>query len=148
MNMELRMKSFHELSLHELYKILGKRNEVFVLEQNCMYQDCDGKDQHSLHMWFEEEEEIVAYLRLVKPKVSYEEASIGRVLVSKDRRGEGLGRKIMKEGLLYLKELKEEKIRISAQKYLTGFYKDFGFQEVSDPYIDAQIEHVEMLLKY
>jgi ElaA protein len=146
--MELKVKGFHELSLHELYKILEKRNEVFVLEQNCRYQDCDGKDQDSLHMWLEEDGEILAYLRLVKPKVSYEEASIGRVLVINDRRGEGLGRKLMKEGLRYFQELKEKKIRISAQKYLTGFYRDFGFQEVSETYLNAQIEHVEMLLRY
>ncbi|WP_099189031.1 GNAT family N-acetyltransferase [Tepidibacter mesophilus] len=140
------LKKFEELKIQELYKILQIRSEVFVLEQQCPYQDCDGKDEKSYHLFLEDNGEILCYLRIIPRGISYDEVSVGRVLVSKDRRKKGLSREMMLIAIDYIEtKLKEKSIRISAQKYLVDFYKCLGFKEVSDVYLEDEIEHIEML---
>lgn len=140
-----KIKSFDEISSIELYKILKTRNEVFVVEQDCVYQDCDDKDLKSYHLFLEEEEKVIAYLRILPKGLSYDEISIGRVLVIKDSRGRGLAQKMLIEAIRFIEnEMKETKIKISAQAYLEKFYKQHGFEAVSDVYLEDDIPHIEM----
>jgi len=140
------LKKFEELSIKEIYKILQMRNEVFVFEQECPYQDCDGKDEESYHLFLEYNGQILSYLRIIPKGISYDEISIGRVLVCKERRKKGLAREMMVIAIDFIKtKLNEKSIRISAQQYLVDFYKQLGFKEVSDIYLEDGIEHVEML---
>ena len=140
-----KVKRFKELSVDELYKILALRAEVFVVEQKCIYNDIDGKDLQSTHMWIQENGRVVAYIRLVDKGVSYDEASIGRVVVAMEERGRGLAKKIIKEGIKYLTERSAEtKITIGAQEYLKNFYQSLGFVEISDVYDEDGIPHLDM----
>lgn len=146
--MNWKIKSFEELKNKELYKILNLRSEVFVVEQECPFNDCDGSDEKCYHLYLEENDEILAYLRIVEKGISYDEISIGRVVVSKDARGRGIARKLMLKGIEFIeKELNENEIRISAQAYLVDFYKSLGFEEVSEVYLEDNIPHLEMLYK-
>lgn len=140
-----KFKSFGELSAMELYQILALRGEVFVVEQECIYNDVDGKDLRSVHIWIEEEGEIMAYLRVLEPGVSYEAASMGRVVVSPRARGRGLARRMVSEGIRYITQVMDEKtITIGAQEYLKGFYMSLGFEPVSDVYDEDGIPHLDM----
>lgn len=142
------IKKFKELKTEELYNILKIRNEVFVVEQQCAYQDCDGKDKFSYHLFLEENGQIIAYLRILEKGTSYDEISIGRVLVCKEHRGKGLAKEMMLKAIDFIKNaLNERDIRISAQSYLLNFYSSFGFQEVSEEYLEDDILHIEMLHK-
>ncbi|MFX0549475.1 GNAT family N-acetyltransferase [Hathewaya histolytica] len=144
--MNWKIKKFHELSTDEIYKILYLRNEVFIVEQNCAYQDCDGKDQKSYHLFCENDGEIIAYLRILEKGISYNEISIGRVVVNKTHRGSGLSREMLTKSIDFVNnELHENRIRISAQEYLRTFYKSLGFKEVSEVYLEDDIPHIEML---
>jgi ElaA protein len=141
-----KIKNFDEISSIELYKILKARNEVFVVEQDCVYQDCDDKDLKSYHLFLEEEEKVIAYLRILPRGLSYDEISIGRVLVIKESRGRGLAQKMIVEAIKFIEnELNETKIKISAQAYLEKFYKQHGFITVSDVYLEDGIPHIEMI---
>ncbi|MGN0687652.1 MAG: GNAT family N-acetyltransferase [Oscillospiraceae bacterium] len=144
--MQLIIKHFSELSPSELYRIMQARVSVFVVEQNCPYQELDGKDVDALHVWYEEGGEICAYLRVLAEGVSYPgAASVGRVLTL--RRGEGLGAKLMQEGVRLARErYGARKIRIGAQLYAKGFYEKAGFVQDSEPYDEDGIPHIEMLL--
>ncbi|GAA0126618.1 MULTISPECIES: GNAT family N-acetyltransferase [Clostridium] len=140
------VKKFDELKLEELYEILKLRNQVFVVEQNCPYQDCDDKDKKSYHIFLKDGKEVCSYVRVLHKGVSYDEVSIGRVVVSPKHRKGGLGRKNMLEAIDFIKNiLKEDKIRISAQEYLIEFYKSLGFEPVSEVYLEDNIPHIEML---
>ncbi len=141
------LKHFNDLTPMELHKIITARNEVFVVEQNCIYQDCDKKDYYSHHLYFEHESEIAAYVRIIPKGISYEEAaSIGRVLTTMKYRGTGAGKEIMKMAIKYIEdEYKEKKIRISAQKYAEGFYNSVGFFCIGDEYLEDDIVHIPML---
>ena len=146
--MSWNIKKFEELTNSELYNLLKERTMVFVVEQNCPYLEVDGKDPFSYHLFKEEEGEIVAYLRVVPAGVSYQEASIGRVFVKKEYRGQGIAGELLSRGLNYIQnELKETNVKIQAQDYLRKFYSSFGFQAVSDTYLEDNIPHVDMLLK-
>lgn len=146
--MELVIKKFNELTVEELYKILRVRNEVFVVEQTCIYQDCDNKDYNSYHLYLEDENEMVGYLRIVNKGISYDEISIGRVLVKESHRNRGISRKIMLEAIKFIKEeLNSTEIRLSGQVYIKGFYESLGFKQVSEEYLEDDIPHVEMLYK-
>ena len=146
--MSWNIKKFEELTNIELYNLLKERTKVFVVEQNCPYLEVDGKDPFSYHLFKEEEGEIIAYLRVVPPGVSYQEASIGRVFVKKEYRGQGIAVELLSRGLDYIQnELKETSIKIQAQDYLRKFYSSFGFQPVSETYLEDNIPHVDMLLK-
>ena len=139
-------KTFKELTVHELYAILQLRNEVFVLEQNCPYQDADNKDQKSWHFCGWLGETLVAYVRLLPPGVSFTETSIGRVVTSPAHRKGGFGRLLMQNaieqsGLIFGKQ----NIRIGAQLYLRKFYESLGFKQCSNMYLEDNIEHIEMM---
>ena len=131
-----------------LYQIIRLRLEVFVLEQNCIYQDLDNKDQKAIHLVGEEDGKLIAYTRLFKKGDYFENASIGRVIVKKESRKKDYGKTIMQKSIEELKnEHNEENIEISAQKYLTKFYLDLGFKKIGDEYLEDNIPHIKMLLK-
>ena len=139
-------KIFSELNTEELYQILRLRSEVFVVEQDCVYQDIDNKDQKAIHLYFKENDEILAYTRIFKAGYYYENPSIGRVVVSKKNRGQDIGKKIMIDSIEYIKQnIKGKKIELSAQKYLDKFYKDLGFYKTGEDYLEDGIPHQRML---
>ena len=140
------VKTFCELNNQELYQILRLRSEVFVVEQDCVYQDLDNKDQISIHIFQKKKNVIVAYTRIFKSGDYYKNASIGRVVVLKKYRGKELGKKIMIYSIEYIKnKLKENKIELSAQKYLEKFYKDLGFYKIGKDYLEDGIPHQRMI---
>jgi len=139
-------KTFYELDTEDLYQILRLRSEVFVVEQDCVYQDIDNKDQNAIHLYFKENDEIVAYTRIFNAGHYYENPCIGRVVVSKKNRGKDLGKKIMIDSIEYIKQnIKAEKIELSAQKYLNKFYKDLGFYKIGEDYLEDGIPHQRMI---
>lgn len=142
------VKSFEELSKLELYKILRLRAEVFIVEQECVYQDVDDKDQKALHVILKKSEEIIGYTRLFWPGDYFKEASIGRVVISKKERHNNYGSELMKASILAISEkMKEKKIKISAQTYLKNFYNNLGFLESGKEYLEDGIPHVAMFKK-
>ena len=142
------VKSFEELSKLELYKILRLRAEVFIVEQDCVYQDVDDKDQKALHVILKKSEEIIGYTRLFWPGDYCAEASIGRVVISKKERDNNYGSELMKASILAISEkMKEKKIKISAQTYLKIFYNNLGFLESGKEYLEDGIPHVAMFKK-
>ena len=139
--------SFDHLSSETLYNILALRSEVFVVEQNCVYQDVDGKDLQAYHLCCFKDKELVAYARLLPPGLFYKEASIGRVLSKTTERRTGIGRELMKLAISHTKKLfPGSQIRIGAQYYLKNFYESFDFQQVTEPYLEDGIPHIEMIL--
>jgi len=139
-------KNFDELTNAELYEIIKLRIDIFVVEQNCPYNELDRKDYKSIHHFIKENDEIIAYLRMIPKGISYEESSIGRFIVKKDFRGRGYAKKILNNAIKYIqKEWNEFQIRLSGQKYLEKFYNEQGFETVSDVYLEDDIPHVEML---
>ncbi len=146
--MNFKLKTFNELTNTELYNILQERTNVFVVEQNCPYPEVDGKDVQSYHLYKEQNGQIVAYLRILPPGVSYPELSIGRVLVKKEYRGQRLAHELMARALQFIEdELNETTVKIQAQDYLRNFYSSFGFEAISEVYLDDGIPHVDMLLQ-
>ncbi|MEC9490179.1 MAG: GNAT family N-acetyltransferase [Halanaerobiales bacterium] len=146
--MELNIKGFSELNKQELYKIIEARINIFVVEQNCPYQECDNKDQDSFHLFYLDQNQIAAYLRIIPPGISYQEASIGRVLVKKEYRRKGLGFKMMEAAVAFIKNnFDSEAVRISAQEYILNFYQELGFKVVSDRYLEDDIPHYQMICK-
>lgn len=142
------IKAFDDLSTKELYAILQARTTVFVVEQQCPYPEVDGKDFASYHVYNEQDGEIVAYARILPAGLSYEQASIGRVLVKKEYRGQGLAQALLVKALAFLHdELHEMTIKIQAQDYLRNFYGSFGFEAVSETYLEDDIPHVDMVKK-
>lgn len=145
--MKIFIKEFHELSLEELYQILQLRSEVFVVEQDCVYQDIDGKDQKALHILGIKNGKIIAYTRCFEQGFYFEEAAIGRVVVSKSERKFGYGHLILKASVQAIKErFKTENIKLSAQVYLTAFYESHGFMQVGEGYLEDGIPHIAMIL--
>lgn len=145
--MELHQKKFNELTPLELYKIMQLRMSVFILEQNCIYQDLDNKDLISTHIFYTDNDKIVAYTRAIPRGVSFPEASFGRVCVDINYRSQKLGAKIVDETIKYMLGTKEfDKITIGAQEYLRKFYASFGFKEIGDVYTEDDIPHVDMTL--
>ena len=144
--MKIVLKHFHELTIQELYNILQLRSEVFVVEQNCIYQDIDGKDQKAVHIFIEENKDVLAYSRVFNEGEYFENPSIGRVVVKKEKRGTELGKKIMMEGEKYIKEtFTNKKIEISAQKYLKDFYSELGYEFTGNEYLEDGIPHIRMI---
>lgn len=142
------LKKFETLTVDELYALLRLRTEVFVVEQNCVFQDMDNKDQHCYHLMGWKENELVAYTRLVPLGISYSEyPSIGRVVTSPAARGEGIGRRLMEKSIEETRRLfGNNPIKIGAQLYLLAFYASLGFVQSSDIYLEDGIEHIEMIL--
>ena len=146
--MEILVKSFEELSLHELYQLLQLRAEVFVVEQDCVYQDIDGKDEKALHVLGFENDSLVAYTRIFPPGIYFSEAAIGRVVVRNSSRKNKFGHEIMKASIKAIKERFETTtIKLSAQTYLTKFYESHGFEQVGEGYLEDGIPHIAMIKK-
>ncbi len=145
MYLEWKIKRFEALSTKELYALLQLRAEVFIVEQNCVYQDIDGKDEKALHLIGEDNGEIVAYARLFKPHDYFDQASIGRVVVKEHSRSKKLGHILMREAIQVIKtHFDQRKITISAQFYLKKFYESHGFIQTSEMYLEDDIPHIEM----
>lgn len=143
--MKVHIKKYHELTLDELYEILKLRVSIFVVEQNCPYQEIDDKDKCAYHVFITEEDHIQAYLRVLDQGISFAEVSLGRVIAVK--RGCGLGAAILVEGIKVAKEKYHAKnIKIEAQTYAKGFYEKQGFQQVSEEFLEDGIPHIEMIL--
>lgn len=146
--MNWKIKNYASLSPDELYRILQLRNEVFVVEQNCIYQDADGKDFKAFHLFAQQQDEIIAYARIFKSGDYFDKASIGRVVVSPNYRGLKLGKQLMQKAIDFiLNEIKENSIEISAQTYLDKFYKDLGFVPYGDSYLEDGLAHIRMIIK-
>ncbi len=148
--MEFFIKKFDELTTTELYEIGKVRQEVFVVEQNCPYLDFDEKDLKSLHIYLKDRDsdKIVCYARVLAPGLSYDTASIGRVMVLSDYRKHGYARKLVLECINSVKNiLKENEITIGAQFYLKDFYSSIGFKVISDVYDEDGIPHIDMYIK-
>lgn len=141
------LKSFNELNVHQLYAILQLREEVFNIEQNCIYKDIDNKDKKCWHLMGFVDEQLIAYARLIPDGLSYTNfCSIGRVVTSPLYRKNNYGFLLMQEAMLKLNILFPSiDIKISAQSYLIDFYKKFGFVVNSEEYIEDNLPHIEMV---
>lgn len=138
-------RKFESLSTIELYQILRLRSEIFVVEQNCVYQDLDNKDQKALHLFGEFEGKIIAYSRLFNAGDYFDFSSIGRVVVDKNYRDKKFGHELIKQGIAEIRNhFNEENITISAQLYLKKFYESHGFVATSEMYLEDDIPHIEM----
>jgi ElaA protein len=145
--MEITIKKFEELTINELYDILQLRSEVFVVEQDCVYQDIDGKDHKALHVIGRLQQEIIAYTRCFAPGYYFPEAAIGRVVVSKAYRKHDFGHEIMKASIKGIeKYYQTNTIKLSAQTYLIRFYESHGFRTTGEGYLEDGIPHIEMVL--
>jgi len=151
MDISFNTKEFHDLSLEDLYQILQLRQEIFIVEQDCPYLDADGKDQDSYHVMgrTKNNNELVSYIRIVPPGLSYESyCSIGRVVVKETTRRIGAGKSLMEYGIEKCKELyPNASIKISAQCHLLKFYTDLGFNKIGEDYLEDDIPHMAMVLK-
>lgn len=144
--MEWVLKQFNQLSLDELYGIVQLRLEVFVVEQNCPYQDLDGKDQSAYHLFLKDNDVIVAALRVLPENVAYDETAIGRLIVKEAYRGQKIAKTMMEKAIEFITDdLGKDKIRLSGQAYLTDFYIGLGFKKVSEEYLEDGIKHYEFL---
>jgi ElaA protein len=140
-----RLVKISDMTALEWHRVLALRAQVFVVEQNCAYQDPDGKDVVSYHLLMESGEELVAYARLVPPGVSYAEAAIGRVVTSQTVRGKGWGKSLMEIAIAQIqKKFEVNEICISAQSYLLKFYSDLGFVAEGEEYLEDDIPHWKM----
>ncbi len=143
--MQILVKHFSELSTHELYSLLRLRTQVFVVEQNCVYQDLDNLDQDAHHLLGFDGEVLVATARILKPGSHYPEAAIGRVVTAQTHRNLGWGKTIFQAALRETQRLYPQlPIKIMAQSYLIKFYSAFGFAVVSEEFLEDGIPHVEM----
>lgn len=145
--MKWKIKKFEELLPEELYEIIKLRLEVFVGEQNCCaHEDLDNKDKKSHHLFTYDEDKVVAYCRILPSGISYQEASIGRVVVAKSYRRDKLGYQMMEKAIKFVEsEFGENQIKISAQSYIISFYESLGFKVISEEYLEDNIPHVKML---
>jgi ElaA protein len=144
--LSIETKTFQELTTKELYDLLQLRVDVFCVEQNCVYQDLDGKDEKALHIIGKKNNKIIAYTRVFKPGDYFKEASIGRVVVSKDERQHKYGYDIMEASLRAVKDyFNETTIKLSAQTYLRKFYNNLGFKEIGEEYLEDGIPHIAMV---
>ena len=141
------IKTFNELSPQDIYNILQLRSEVFVIEQNCVYQDIDDKDQYALHLLLKKDDYLIGYSRIFKGGDYFKEASIGRVLVKKQDRNNRHGSLLIELSIKAIKDhFKENTVKISAQTYLKKFYNELGFCSVGEEYLEDGIPHIAMLL--
>ena len=145
MKLKIKTKHFSELNIKQLYDLLQLRSEVFVVEQDCVYQDIDGKDKQAIHVLCYKDQKLVAYTRIFKPGDYFKESSIGRVVVSEKERKYKYGYEIMKASINVVKEeYNKEAIIISAKTYLKTFYNNLGFLEVGEEYLEDGIPHIKM----
>ncbi len=144
--METIIKAFDELDNNELYALMQLRAEVFVVEQNCVYNDLDGDDHLAMHLMIKDETGgTVAYARMLDKDTRFEQASIGRLVVKKEFRFKGLARRVMNEAKVWMVDnWAVDSIHLSAQKYLKGFYSSLGYSAVTDTYLEDGIPHLGM----
>lgn len=144
-NMKIIIKKFKDLTLEQLYKILKLRFDVFVVEQNSIYDEYDNEDYRAIHFFIENKNEVIAYLRVYKKSKLI--ASLGRVVIHKDYRSKGLVRRIVQKAIDYVSSnLEVSKIKIGAQDYLKKFYESYGFKQESYVYDDGGVPHIDMIL--
>lgn len=143
--MELKVKHYNELTLDELHDIYRYRVSVFVVEQNCPYQEVDGNDKVSWHMWLEDKGTMIAYLRVLPAGTTFEDVSIGRMICT--RRRQGWASMLLKEGIkLAVEKFQADKITIEAQVYARSLYEKVGFVQTSDEFLEDGIPHIKMTL--
>ena len=146
MELKWKIKPFEALTVDELYDLLKVRSEAFVVEQNCIYLDLDGKDKRALHLIGEYDGKVVAYSRLFDAGISFDNASIGRVVIHADYRDKKWGHDLMREAIAGIKtHFATEKITIGAQLYLKKFYESHGFVQSGKMYLEDDIPHIEMI---
>lgn len=146
--LQIQVKKFDQLTINELYDLLQLRSQVFVVEQDCVYQDIDAKDQKALHVLGFKNNKIVAYTRIFKPGNYFNEASIGRVVVADNERKFKYGYKIMEASINAIYTyFNTSTILISAQTYLRKFYNNLGFNQTGDGYLEDGIPHIKMIKK-
>lgn len=146
--MDWTVKSFHDLTVEELYQILKLRVNTFILEQRCFYKELDDLDQRAFHLFLKNKREVIAYCRLLPSNTRYKEASIGRVIVNGAYRNQGYARRLMDLAITYIQiNWAEKEIKIQAQTYLQSFYSSFGFKPVTSSYVEDGIPHIDMILK-
>ena len=147
MKFEHQVKSFQELSLEVFHDIIALRIQIFIIEQNCPYQEVDGKDKLAHHLFFKNEmDEIIAVTRILPQGISCNEVAIGRVVVHENYRGTGLGNQLMAESMKFVRDkYGEVPVRLSAQKHLEHYYGNHGFKSTGKEYLEDGIPHVEML---
>ena len=144
--LDISVKTFNQLTLDELYFLLQLRSEVFVVEQDCVYQDVDGKDQNALHVIGKIDNTIIAYTRIFKPGDYFKEASIGRVVVSKKFRHQKYGYQLMISSIEAVEvSFNTTEIKLSAQKHLEKFYNNLGFNTIGESYLEDGIPHIAMM---
>ena len=147
-NMIWKIKTFDEFTVPELYAVLKARIDVFVIEQNCPYPDLDNYDQKAIHIWAEENGDVLAYCRVFNKGIKYDETSLGRVLTTEKARGKSLGKLLIKYAVETIENrFHTPEIKISAQDYLLKFYSDFGFVDTGKKYLEDDIPHTEMIRK-
>lgn len=143
------LKKFDDLTVHELYAILRLRNEVFIIEQNCVYQDIDDKDHPALHLMYFDEEKLIGYTRILPPGISYTDPSIGRVVTAPSVRNKGLGKELMQKSIeACINRYGTVNITLSAQLYLKKFYESFDFISIGEKYLEDGIDHIKMTRKF
>lgn len=146
MQIQWMLKKFEELTPYQLYALLQLRNEVFVVEQHCVFQDADNRDQNSYHLMGFNNNKLIAYTRLIRPGEMYDQASIGRVVTSPSVRRSGAGKELMKQSIDAAYNLfGVQPIKIGAQLYLKKFYESFGFEPAGEVYPEDGIEHIDMI---
>ncbi|AZA59246.1 GNAT family N-acetyltransferase [Chryseobacterium shandongense] len=147
-NIIWKIKTFEEFTVPELYNVLKARINVFVVEQNCPYPDLDDYDQKAVHIWAEQDGEVLANCRIFDKGIKYPEASIGRVLTTEKARGKNLGKQLIAYAMETIEaRFRTGEIRISAQDYLLKFYGEFGFEDTGKKYLEDDIPHTEMLYR-
>ena len=146
----IEIKKFDELTARELYDVLKLRQDVFVIEQTCIYPDMDGCDFLCRHALLRNNDgELIGYLRILPPGQTFDTAAIGRVLVQEDARGRGAARQLMTEALNFILDtLMQRQVKLSAQRYLVKFYESLGFAAISEGYVEDGIPHIDMMLEF
>lgn len=146
---EFKSQSFSELNTEKLYKIMKLRVDVFVVEQNCPYPELDGQDDQCQHIYYQQQGQILAYLRIVPPGKRFEYPSLGRIIVHSSCRGQGVSHQLMMEGISECERLYPgQSIVLSAQHHLQGIYAKHGFKPCSEAYDEDGILHIDMLRTY
>ena len=145
--MQILIKKWDDLSIDEVQSIFGLRSEVFIVEQECPFQDVDGRDPEADHLLLYENSILCGYTRIFPKNTYFKEASFGRTVVKKKYRGKGYGHVLVKESIKYLKNKKESPIKISAQSYLKKFYTSHGFTAIGEEYLEDNIPHIAMFFE-
>ena len=141
-------RNFNSISKDELYDVLSLRQRVFIIEQDCLYEDLDYSDQDANHLLLYKDNKLIGYSRVFSPGIKYDAASIGRIVTDLDYRGKGYGKIITQESIQFLKNnFPESDITISAQYRLVDFYENLGFETEGNVYLEDDIEHIKMTLK-